>query len=320
MQVSNAGKELIKKHEKRRKEVYDDGYGNLTVGYGHKVLPEDDLVEGQEISDERIDDFFTSDIAKVEKYVNTLPKISKLSQNQFDAISSLVFNVGQEPVVDKNNDLYKALNKDVFVKDEIVVGFTYTMGGESALVKRRNDELNMFFRTEGTVYITMNKGDSLIQVPVSAQLIVQGSNVSIRDFCDTTEGHLLSKVNTGDKITAINRVLVNGKPWFYIKNKGWISGDYVQGWVKDYNDNNRWWYVKKGYQCPTSVWEQIDGKYYCFGKDGYLFVECYIKSEVENKYYWVDDDGVWLTEWNTDVPEAGYRVVQNYKTENAYRG
>lgn len=49
---------------------------------------------------------------------------------------------------------------------------------------------------------------------------------------------------------------------------------------------------------------------------GYLFVECYIKSAVNNTYYWVDDDGVWLSQCNTTTPDPGYRVVENYATEN----
>ena len=61
-------------------------------------------------------------------------------------------------------------------------------------------------------------------------------------------------------------------------------------------------------------------KDYCFGMDGYLFVECYIKSAVNNTYYWVDDDGVYLNQYDTATPDRSYRVVENYKTENAYQG
>lgn len=56
------------------------------------------------------------------------------------------------------------------------------------------------------------------------------------------------------------------------------------------------------------------------GPDGYLFVECYIKSEVNSNYYWVDDDGVYMSQYDTTTPDRKYRVVENYKTENAYQG
>ena len=90
--------------------------------------------------------------------------------------------------------------------------------------------------------------------------------------------------------------------------------------VNHFFTNNRWWYVEKGYKYPVSTWKTIAGKDYCFGTDGYLFVECYIKSAVNNTYYWVDDDGVWLPQYNTTTPDPGYRVVENYAAENAYQG
>lgn len=325
MKASNKAKKLIKKFEKYRNDVYDDGYGNLTVGYGHKVESSDNLKLGDTISKSRAEELFEADIAEAESYVNKLPKIASLKQCEFDAIISLVFNVGPEPVVDKNNDLYKALNKNTFVEAEIVKGFTYTMGKNVHLVKRRNAELNMFFNAyEETVkiYITMSDSDEITtQIDVTAQLTVQGSNVSVRDYCDTTDGDILEKLSDGDKATAINRIIINKEPWFYLQGKGWIHGDYVQGWVKDYNDNNRWWYVEKNYQYPVATWKTINGEDYCFGKDGYLFVYCYIKAASGNLYYWVNDDGVWLEADNTTNPDRNkYRVVENYTTENAYRG
>lgn len=156
------------------------------------------------------------------------------------------------------------------------------------------------------------------EIPVSANLTVQGTNVNVRTGPNTSSG-IVKTLNTGAAIQATGRVLNNGNPWFHIAD-GWISGNYVQGWVKDYNDNNRWWYVEKGYIYPKSEWKTIAGKDYCFGPDGYLFVECYIKSEINNTYYWVDDDGVYLNQYDTTTPDRSYRVVENYKTENAYRG
>lgn len=155
------------------------------------------------------------------------------------------------------------------------------------------------------------------EIPISAQLTVQGINVNVR-VNHSSSAAIVKTLNTGARIQATGRVLINGEPWFHITD-GWISGDYVQGWVKDYIDNSRWWYVEKGCIYPASAWKTIDGKDYCFGKDAYLFVECYVKSEVNDTYYWVDDDGVWLEQYNTTVPDPGYRVVENYKTENAYQ-
>lgn len=178
----------------------------------------------------------------------------------------------------------------------------------------------MFYATNGMINIPMKTTDTVSQITVSAKLIVQGNNISIRDFPDNVDGDILRKLSTGSNITATSRITVNGTPWFYIGNKSWISGDYVQGWVKDYNDNKRWWYLEKNYSYPSKTWKTISGKDYCFGKDSYLFVSCYIKSEAGNTYYWVDDDGAWLTQYNTSSPDRNkYRVVDNYKTTNAYQ-
>lgn len=44
-------------------------------------------------------------------------------------------------------------------------------------------------------------------------------------------------------------------------------------------DGGMW---RKVTRIQRSEWKTIAGKDYCFGPDGYLFVECYIKSEVNN--------------------------------------
>ncbi|MCD7819362.1 MAG: lysozyme [Lachnospiraceae bacterium] len=121
-------------------------------------MSSDNLSYGQTITQTKANSLFDADIAVVETAVNTLPKLSKLTQDQFDAISSLVFNVGTAPVKDTSNDLYKALNKDTFVKSEIVTGFTYTLVNgvrNQGLVNRRNVELNLFFGTSDVEYISM---------------------------------------------------------------------------------------------------------------------------------------------------------------------
>ena len=119
-------------------------------------------------------------------------------------------------------------------------------------------------------------------------------------------------------VKASGRIASRYNPWFHI-SEGFISGNYVRGWIKDYNDNRRWWYVDKDYKYAKAEWKNIGGKDYCFGKDSYLFVSCYIKSAVSGVYYWVDDNGVYQKQYDTTSPSRKYRVVENYKTENAYR-
>jgi GH24 family phage-related lysozyme (muramidase) len=46
-----------------RSKVYRDSLGNLTVGIGHLVTPEDNLVAGQAVAPDRIEQLFQADAA-----------------------------------------------------------------------------------------------------------------------------------------------------------------------------------------------------------------------------------------------------------------
>ncbi len=166
MKLNTTGLDFIKKWEGYKDTVYKDLAGYLTVGYGHKVTSSDNLKLGDKITEKKATDFLTADVKKAEDAVNSHPKISKMSQNMFNAVTSLVFNVGRDPVKTKTNDLYKALNDDntykspisTSCKNAVVTGFTYTKAGGNrveGLVNRRNAELNVFLGTTDKVYISM---------------------------------------------------------------------------------------------------------------------------------------------------------------------
>lgn len=156
------------------------------------------------------------------------------------------------------------------------------------------------------------------KINASAKLTVRADSLNVRSGPQLYD--FVKSVKAGEVVQATERALISGDPWFHISD-GWISGKYVQGWVKDNNNNNSWWYVEKNYGYPSATWRTIGGKDYCFGKDAYLFVYCYIKAADGVNYYWVDDDGVYMPEYTTKTPDRNkYRVVENYATENAYSG
>lgn len=83
MKTSTNGIKFIKNEEGVRLYVYDYGYGNLTTGYGHKVLASDKLKKGDKITQAQSDKFFASDIIFYlssiffsSKYVASILKIS----------------------------------------------------------------------------------------------------------------------------------------------------------------------------------------------------------------------------------------------------
>lgn len=92
--ISQSGLALIKQFEGCRLTAYQCSAGVWTIGYGHTA----GVRKGMKITQEQADTFLRQDVAKFEKYVNNpayVPFTDKLNQNQFDALVSFAFNLGQ---------------------------------------------------------------------------------------------------------------------------------------------------------------------------------------------------------------------------------
>ena len=89
MQISEEGKNLIKKFEGCELEAYKCAAGVWTIGYGHIKT----AVEGMKIDQATENELFDEEMGEYETYVNTAVTVP-LSQNQFDALVSWVFNLG----------------------------------------------------------------------------------------------------------------------------------------------------------------------------------------------------------------------------------
>ena len=109
--TSNIGKSVIKGFETYatrlsdgRAKAYKDAVGILTIGWGHtgsEVHP--DLI----VTEEEAEELLTRDLAKTEQAIVDLVK-TPINQNQFDALSSFVFNLGKGALA--NSTLLKQLN------------------------------------------------------------------------------------------------------------------------------------------------------------------------------------------------------------------
>lgn len=99
MLLSNGGKKLIKNAEGLRLQAYFCSAGKLTIGYGHKILPEELQLYTRikpTITIQEAEALFERD---QQKYANALNATMsgaqcKLNQNQFDALVAFIFNVG----------------------------------------------------------------------------------------------------------------------------------------------------------------------------------------------------------------------------------
>lgn len=71
--------------------TYPDGNKILTIGYGHTGSF---ATEGNTISKEQAITLLNGDMAMTDQAVNRLVRV-RINQNQFDALVSLTFNIGQ---------------------------------------------------------------------------------------------------------------------------------------------------------------------------------------------------------------------------------
>ena len=89
MNISRAGLTLIKGFEKLRLTAYLDAVGVWTIGYGHTLS----AMPGMQISELRALDLLQQDVENAEFAVQSFVH-APLTQYQFDALVSFVFNIG----------------------------------------------------------------------------------------------------------------------------------------------------------------------------------------------------------------------------------
>ena len=103
MKISNKGIELIKHFEGCETEAYLCPAGVPTIGYGHiKGVQLGDVITYQEAHE-----MLLEELSEYENYINDMVTV-ELSQNQFDAMVSWVYNLGGGNL--KSSTLLKTLN------------------------------------------------------------------------------------------------------------------------------------------------------------------------------------------------------------------
>lgn len=139
MKVSNNGINLIKRFEGLELKSYKDSVGILTIGYGHTHA----VKAGDVITGEQADAFLREDLQVAELTINTNVKV-KLTQGQFDALASFVFNLGSGNFV--KSTLIRKLNAGNYAGAADEFGKWVNAGGKKlpGLVKRRAAEREVF--------------------------------------------------------------------------------------------------------------------------------------------------------------------------------
>jgi len=109
MKTSAAGRKAIRAREGVVLKAYRDSVGVLTIGVGHtSAAGSPKVTPGLTITATQADEILSRDLAIFEKAVNASVKVP-LSQNEFDALVSLAFNIGAGAF--KKSTLVRELNK-----------------------------------------------------------------------------------------------------------------------------------------------------------------------------------------------------------------
>lgn len=119
MTTSQNGINTIKRFEKLELKAYKDSVGIWTIGYGTISYPDNKPVkEGHVVTPQRAEDLLKYEVKKKEISVVNALMNTKVTQNQFDALVSLCYNIGSEGL--KNSTLIKKIrnnpNDDTTIK------------------------------------------------------------------------------------------------------------------------------------------------------------------------------------------------------------
>ena len=137
--TSSEGLALIKKFEGLELNAYKCPAGVWTIGYGHTK----GVQEGMVISEETANDMLVEELEEYEGYINNMVHCS-LSQHQFDALVSWVYNLGSTNL--KNSTLLKVLNDWKHEEAPAQIKRWNKAGGRilEGLVRRREAEALLF--------------------------------------------------------------------------------------------------------------------------------------------------------------------------------
>lgn len=140
MKLSGNGLELIKKFEGFRPSPYKDIAGLLTIGFGHLILKNESFTS---LTKEEAETLLLKDVKWAEDCVNEKINV-QLTQNQFDALVSFVFNLGCTAFF--GSTLRKLVNNKDFTKAKGEFLKWCNAGGKKSpgLLRRRIDESVLF--------------------------------------------------------------------------------------------------------------------------------------------------------------------------------
>lgn len=130
---------IIQQFEGLRLRSYQCQAGVWTIGYGHTQ----GVHQGMAITRQQAEEYLKADVATTEHIINI--RHLDLNQNQFDALVSLVFNIG--PVQFAQSTLLKKIQanpNDPTIPDEFRRWIYVNKQPSEGLIRRRDQEAKLY--------------------------------------------------------------------------------------------------------------------------------------------------------------------------------
>lgn len=139
MKTSKDGRSKLEAREGTRLKAYRDSVGVWTIGVGHtSAAGSPTVTPSLKITADECDAIFARDLVKYEATVNSAVKVP-LAQNEFDALVSLCFNIGQGGFA--KSTVVKRLN----AKDRKGAAAAFMMWNKpKEIIGRRTGEMKQF--------------------------------------------------------------------------------------------------------------------------------------------------------------------------------
>ena len=138
MAIAQSTLDYITKEEGSRNKAYKDSKGLWTIGVGHLIKPDEPHLLTATLSDQEVKDLLKSDLKWCSEAVESAVRVP-LNQNQFDALYSLCFNIGETNF--KKSTVVRKLNQNDYqgAADAILM-----WNKPAVLEKRRKRERDLF--------------------------------------------------------------------------------------------------------------------------------------------------------------------------------